>query len=164
MKFNHVLMVAGFILAPIAGMMTHSWWSSRDQRTGQTTTQGGDSTTIDWPTLAKYDLTAKSAPESLQKLDGRVVRLPGFMVPLEDNMQSVREFLLVPDPQACIHMPPPPPNQQVLVRMVGDEDAKVEWKPVWIEGHLRIAKGVTKYGEAIFQVNARRTEAYKAGF
>jgi hypothetical protein len=164
MKFGQILMITGFVLAPVAGMMTHSWWTSRGRAGKTIASQSGDVTTIDWPTLSKYDLVAKKAPDSLQQLDGRIVRLPGFMVPLEDNMQAVREFLLVPDPQACIHMPPPPPNQQVLVHMVGDEDAKVEWKPVWIEGHLRIAKGVTKYGEAIFQVNARRTETYKAGF
>lgn len=164
MKFKQIAIATGFLLAPIAGMLFHSWWNSSSHAPKLQSGTAGDVTTIDWPTLARYDLNSKSAPESLQKLDGRIVRLPGFMVPLEDNMQAVREFLLVPDPQACIHLPPPPPNQQVLVRMTGDEDAKVEWKPVWIEGHLRISKGTTKYGEAIFQVNARRTEAYKAGF
>ncbi|MEY4631819.1 MAG: hypothetical protein RIQ81_1939 [Pseudomonadota bacterium] len=164
MKFKQIMIATGFLLAPIAGMMVHSWWTNRSASSSSQNTASGELTTIDWPTLARYDMNSKSAPESLQKLDGRIVRLPGFMVPLEDNMQAVREFLLVPDPQACIHMPPPPPNQQVLVKMTGDAEAKVEWKPVWIEGHLRITRGTTKYGEAIFQVNARRTEAYKAGF
>ena len=53
-------------------------------------------------------VSAEVRPE----LDGTPVRLPGFVVPLEyDANQNVTEFFLVPYFGACIHMPPPPPNQ-----------------------------------------------------
>lgn len=162
MNLKNILMIAALIAAPVAGMLLHDWWNS--PKSPSAGAPAGDVRTIEWPKLAEYDLKSGKPSESLKELDGRLVRLPGFMVPLEDNMKLVREFLLVPDPQACIHYPPPPPNQQVLVQMVGEESAAVEWKPIWIEGHLRIATGTTKYGEAIFQVKARRTETYKAGF
>lgn len=163
MNKNQLLIIAGLVLSPIAGMLAHSWWSSRDSVVSNSGTRE-PARTIEWPDLAKYDLEKGVAPANLAELDGRMIRLPGFMVPLEDNMKLVKEFLLVPDPQACIHYPPPPPNQQVLVQMVGDASASVDWKPVWVEGHLRIAKGTTKYGTAIFQIKALRTEAYKAQF
>ena len=153
MKLKQILLIASLVAAPIGGMMLHSWWTSRDANTPSAQTGSGDVKTIEWPTLAQYDLKSGKPTDLLKEL-----------VPLEDNMKLVKEFLLVPDPQACIHYPPPPPNQQVLVQMVGDESASVDWKPVWIEGHLRITSGTTKYGTAIFQVKARRTEAYKAGF
>ena len=164
MKLKQILLIASLVAAPVSGMMLHSWWTSRDAHTPSPQNASGEVKTIEWPTLAQYDLKSGKPSDLLKELDGRLVRLPGFMVPLEDNMKLVKEFLLVPDPQACIHYPPPPPNQQVLVQMVGEESASVDWKPVWIEGHLRITSGTTKYGTAIFQVKARRTEAYKAGF
>ncbi|MGA0806020.1 MAG: DUF3299 domain-containing protein [Pseudohongiellaceae bacterium] len=50
------------------------------------------------------------------ELDGVEIRLPGFVVPLEfDEDQNVTEFFLVPYFGACIHLPPPPPNQIIHV-------------------------------------------------
>ena len=41
---------------------------------------------------------------------GQQVRIPGFVVPLEDTKDGMKEFLLVPYFGACIHSPPPPAN------------------------------------------------------
>ena len=176
MKTPQIMMIVALILAPVGGMLLHTWMSNptpqpkpADLSNGAAPETAGEGASgavkiIEWPDLAQYDLKTGKPSELLKNLDGRLIRLPGFMVPLEDNMKLVKEFLLVPDPQACIHYPPPPPNQQVLVQMVGEESASVDWKPVWIEGHLRITAGTTKYGTAIFQVKARHTETYKAGF
>lgn len=59
-----------------------------------------------------------AGPESVELVDGyngKMVRLPGYMVPLEFEEDGVRNFLLVPFVGACIHVPPPPANQIVLV-------------------------------------------------
>jgi hypothetical protein len=48
-------------------------------------------------------------------LDEKLVALPGFVLPLEYEGKKVSEFLLVPWVGACIHTPPPPPNQIVHV-------------------------------------------------
>ena len=50
-----------------------------------------------------------------QQLDGRRVRIPGYLLPLEFEGKKINEFLLVPYVGACIHTPPPPPNQIVFV-------------------------------------------------
>lgn len=69
--------------------------------------------------------------------DGKRIRLPGFLVPLEysDDLKAT-EFLLVPYAGACIHMPPPPANQ--IVRVVYPEGYEVLNinAPVWVEGEL----------------------------
>lgn len=52
-------------------------------------------------------------------LDGKSVSLPGFVVPLEGDSDVITEFLLVPYFGACIHVPPPPPNQIVHVTIKG---------------------------------------------
>lgn len=51
----------------------------------------------------------------VKELNGQSVSLPGFVVPLEGNSEVITEFLLVPYFGACIHVPPPPPNQIVHV-------------------------------------------------
>lgn len=50
------------------------------------------------------------------ELDGRRIRLRGYAVPLGLGWGGTDEFLLVPSFGACIHSPPPPPNQIVYVK------------------------------------------------
>ncbi|XCN74694.1 MAG: DUF3299 domain-containing protein [Candidatus Electrothrix aestuarii] len=54
-----------------------------------------------------------------KELDGKQVRLGGYILPLEQSRKKIREFLLVPFVGACIHVPPPPPNQ--IVYAVSEE-------------------------------------------
>ena len=51
----------------------------------------------------------------VQELSGQRVRMRGFVVPVGFEGSKVKEFLLVPYAGACIHVPPPPPNQIVLI-------------------------------------------------
>ena len=52
----------------------------------------------------------------VERFNGQTVRLAGYVVPLETDGTALKEFLLVPYYGACIHVPPPPPNQTVFVR------------------------------------------------
>jgi hypothetical protein len=50
-------------------------------------------------------------------MNGKNIRIGGYPVPLETDAKGRSTlFFLVPYPGACIHVPPPPPNQLVLVR------------------------------------------------
>ena len=51
----------------------------------------------------------------VDKFDGKRVKIPGFVVPLEGTPELTTEFLLVPYFGACIHVPPPASNQIVYV-------------------------------------------------
>ena len=73
-------------------------------------------------------------------LDGSFVRLPGYALPLEMSEVGVTEMLLVPFVGACIHVPPPPPNQTVFVRMPEPYFATNLYEPVWITGILTIER------------------------
>lgn len=65
------------------------------------------------------ELRKKRAQAAVDELDGVLIALPGFVLPLEYEGKKVTEFLLVPWVGACIHTPPPPPNQ--IVHVVADK-------------------------------------------
>ena len=75
-------------------------------------------------------------------LENRAVKLSGYVLPLSENdAQQVTEFLLVPYVGACIHVPPPPPNQMVYVQPDAAIDNPGLFAPVFIEGNLRQQPG-----------------------
>ena len=115
---------------------------------------------VDWRLLGQMDYLAKKPTTELQALDGKQVKIPGFMVPLEDNERKVTEFLLVPSPQACIHVPPPPPNQMVYVVMKKGVEAAVG-APIWVYGNLKISTKRSKYGEVSFELSGDEIEDYR---
>ena len=115
-----------------------------------------------WEDLQQLDISTGKAPASLKKLDGSVVRVPGFVIPLEDNDQSVSEFLLVPYPMACIHVPAPPPNLIVHVKM--DKGKKVAFNfyaPVWAQGRLKIQTTQNMYSDSSYFMTGMLVEPYK---
>jgi hypothetical protein len=69
-------------------------------------------------------------------LDGKLIRLPGYLLPLEFSGKRVTEFLLVPWVGACIHTPPPPPNQIVHVKTGEPFEMSGVFQPIWVTGHL----------------------------
>lgn len=72
------------------------------------------------------------------EIDGREVRIPGYMLPLEYDGKKVTEFLLVPWVGACIHTPAPAPNQIVYVSMKQPFAVRDQFEPVWITGEITI--------------------------
>ena len=76
--------------------------------------------------------------EVVSDLEGALVRMPGYALPLKHVDTGVTEFLLVPYVGACIHSPPPPANQMVFARLDEKYVVKNLYEPVWITGHLRI--------------------------
>ncbi len=76
---------------------------------------GPGALTVGWSTLKTLNSAQASSPA--RALNKKLVSVPGFMVPLEDDADQVSEFLLVPFAGACIHVPPPPPNQMIYVKL-----------------------------------------------
>lgn len=70
------------------------------------------------------------------ELDGKIVRMPGYILPLEFSGKAITEFLLVPYVGACIHTPPPPPNQIVHVKTDKPVSDVTVFSPVWVTGRL----------------------------
>ena len=117
---------------------------------------------MDWRMLRELNYRTGKVSPSLKALDGKTVRIPGYMVPLEDDSEIVSEFLLVPYVGACIHTPPPPPHQIVQVKMNSQKKVKMSfWDPVWVQGKLQIATVKSPYGDVGFQLTGMQIEPYK---
>ncbi len=81
---------------------------------------------------------AQTQPDApvVDKYDGMKVRIPGFVVPLEGDDETLTEFLLVPYFGACVHVPPPPSNQIVHVKFPKGAPVGELYDAVWISGTL----------------------------
>jgi uncharacterized protein len=79
------------------------------------------------------------APPSdlVSTFNGKQVRIAGFVVPLGFDQTEVDEFLLVPFVGACIHVPPPPPNQIILVRSREPVEIGGLFDAVWVTGEFQ---------------------------
>lgn len=97
-----------------------------------------------------------------QELDGVNVKLPGFIVPLDlDADNRVVEFFLVPYFGACIHVPPPPPNQIVFVRLEDGIALDSMYEAYWITGKMSVEGKKTRLGAAAYTLAGEKVEVYK---
>lgn len=117
---------------------------------------------VDWRMLRGLNYKTGEKSVELKQVDGKIVKVPGFMVPLEDESEIVTEFLLVPYMGACVHTPPPPPNQIVHVKMAGGKKTKLSfWDPVWVQGKLDITTVKSPYGDVSYNMSGMVIEPYK---
>jgi uncharacterized protein len=97
-----------------------------------------------------------------QALEGAEIRIPGFIVPLElDDKGLVTEFFLVPYFGACIHVPPPPPNQMVYVVMARGLSLDSMYSAYWISGKMSTRSKSTRLGAAAYTLSGTAVEEYK---
>jgi hypothetical protein len=116
---------------------------------------------IDWRVLGELDYEKGIPTDTLKALDGKRVRVPGFIVPLDDADEEGAEFLLVPYYGACVHTPPPPPNQMAFVQMVGNKSMKLAlFDAVWMEGTLRITNYDSPYGQVGYTIEGLSMKPY----
>jgi len=98
----------------------------------------------------------------VEELDGQLVKIPGFIVPLEVSFEGeVSEFLLVPYFGACIHYPPPPPNQLVYITAGEPIDLESTWEPIWAIGELKTEFRESGLGSAGYTMLTQSIEKYE---
>ena len=98
----------------------------------------------------------------VEALNGQIVRIPGFIVPLEsDDGGLLAEFFLVPYFGACIHVPPPPPNQIVYVTVDPPFNLQSMWEPFWIEGTIKTQGHASIIGTTAYSLTATKIEPYE---
>ena len=88
-------------------------------------------------------------------------RIDGFMVPLEFDYGKglvVDEFVLVPDAGMCIHVPPPPPNQMIFVKLNKSERVRYMYQPIAIEGILKNTPPIKNVYNSIYELTAEKLE------
>jgi hypothetical protein len=104
------------------------------------------------------------APISTKYINQKI-RMPGFVVPLDAVRNGQREFLLVPYFGACIHTPPPPANQIVLVTphpKLNLSKPLETMEVIWVEGELKEARTKTASGVSGYSLEAVQVYPYKA--
>lgn len=78
---------------------------------------------------------------AIEALDGVRIRIAGYIVPVEvDGDSQMSEFFIVPYFGACIHVPPPPPNQIILARLAKPIPVTEIYDAYWIEGTLKVER------------------------
>lgn len=105
------------------------------------------------PQLGTFDV--------VEDLDGQLIRIPGYVVPFDFDMRRRQsEFLFVPYMGACIHTPPPPPNQIIFVRADPAVRIRDIWVPYWLEGELRTEENRNGLGDAAYTLILDELDPY----
>jgi hypothetical protein len=122
----------------------------------------GGPAVVEWSTLRGLDHHTGKQSEAVKAIDGKPVRVPGYIVPLDDDANQLSEFLLVPYMGACIHTPPPPANQMVYVKMLRGERVNFAlMDAVWVEGTIFVGRRSSPYGATFYSMTARAVERYQ---
>jgi hypothetical protein len=97
----------------------------------------------------------------VEELDGQRVEIPGFAVPLDAGRGGLSTFLIVPYFGACIHTPPPPPNQ--IVYAVAEKRVRTDslWAAYWFEGVLETSRADTDLGNAAYTLRLTSLREYR---
>jgi len=121
-------------------------------------TPEGDSTFYSEGGLRQQDKDLPAvmySAKTVAALDGKAIRLGGYPVPLEsDEKGNSTLFFLVPYPGACIHVPPPPPNQLVLVRYPKGIPLEDIYAPLWVSGKLKVEQVSNDLADAAYAMDA----------
>ena len=92
---------------------------------------------------------------------GKKIRIDGFMVPLDfdyGEALTVEEFVLVPDAGMCIHVPPPPPNQMIFIKLTKPEKVRYMYQPIAVEGVLKKTPPIEEIYNSIYEMQAEFIE------
>lgn len=97
---------------------------------------------VTWDTLKTLGTDTKTktlvVKDELKKILGKEITIKGFMMPLDFEAKTVVEFLFMPYVPACMHVPPPPPNQLVLVKMKKGLALAPSFYPIELTGKLSV--------------------------
>lgn len=96
-----------------------------------------------------------------EDLNGTYVKMPGFIIPFEVSAKGVTDFMLVPYVGACIHTPPPPANQLVMVHADKPWPGDKIWDAVWVTGVMRSRLQSTDLGQTGYAIAADDIEVYE---
>ena len=90
--------------------------------------------------------------------DGRKIRIPGDVVPIDEARSETSEFLPVPRFGACIHAPPPPSN--AIIRALPTPAGR-HWRTleaVCVSGRLDAARSESDMGSSNWRLQALPVE------
>ncbi|PSL21984.1 DUF3299 domain-containing protein [Shimia abyssi] len=156
--------MAGYAALPTALLATEepiqlNWSDLVPQSGGQTLAKLRELGVIQHGELST-PFDQETSGQVTKKYDGKVVRIPGYLVPLEYDGERVTAGLLVPYVGACVHVPPPPPNQLIFVTSPTPYESKGLFEPVYITGMFGTAAATTQLAEVGYALSADKIEPY----
>jgi len=113
--------------------------------------------------MKKITAELEQAPVN-EAIDKQFIKMPGYIAPLSTTEEGlISEFLLVPYFGACIHVPPPPVNQTVMVSTAAGEGIKMEtaYAPIWVIGEITLQGKDTDIGKAGYSIAEAQIERYE---
>ena len=112
------------------------------------------------PDVARYQAALRSSTTN-KDFDQKTIGIPGFIVPITSNEdQLVTEFFIVPYFGACLHLPPPPPNQIIFGRFKEGVAIETLYDPFWFEGKLIIAYTHNAMGASAYTMEVHTLRLY----
>lgn len=109
----------------------------------------------DWRDALK---STKVRPE----FNNKRIRIAGYIVPIEyDDNQVITEFFLVPYSGACIHVPPPPPNQLIYVKHPEGFQLPDLYTPFWVDGTVVIETQENELGLSAYSMRNVKLVRYE---
>jgi hypothetical protein len=100
-------------------------------------------------------------PAVVPELNGKRVKIGGYVVPLDFESTTVKEFLLVPFVGACIHVPPPPANQIIYVKSDKGFEMTGTFDPVSVVGTMKTETAFTGLADAGYRIEAESVDLIK---
>lgn len=95
------------------------------------------------------------------EFDNKNIRIAGYLVPLEyRGAELVTQALLVPYFGACIHLPPPPPNQVILLNASQGIELDDMYHPYWLSGTLNTSLRESELATSAYEMNVAAYELY----
>jgi hypothetical protein len=94
-------------------------------------------------------------------LDGAYIKMPGYIIPIDLSTKGVTSFVLVPYVGACLHTPPPPPNQLVFVTTQTPWPSEALWDAVWVTGLMQHEIQSTEVADTGYVLKADQMEVYE---
>lgn len=111
-----------------------------------------------WMSFRSQQPDTAAPPAVVQELDGQRIRIGGYVVALDFDATDIKEFLLVPFVGACIHVPPPPPNQIIYVKASAGFQVKGQFDPVYVTGTLKTERQFTGLAATGYTMEAEKVE------
>ena len=108
---------------------------------------------------ARLKKTWDAAPPTKTYI-GKPIRIAGYVVPLDAERMQSSEFLLVPYFGACVHSPPPPANQIILIKPPKGSRLRT-MDAIWVEGILAEGKTSSEVGTSTYILTADKITPYR---